>query len=363
MKLQTDERGVALLMAIFIVATLTMTLAAAFMMISSERRVIENTVAQVDAFTMAEHGLELFLVKRDSFGFTAIPPAVYESTRVNLTGGYADVVLERIRPSVSGSPELYLIRSHGAQTGLQLSGTPLAERVVAQYAVWTTGTMEVRAALVGLTGIHKNGGSGSFDGTDQCGVEGALAGASVADPPGYTQSGGPPVPTGSPPVEDMDGYTGAADSVNIDWEGIVNGTALTPDLTIPGDAWPSFGNPSYWPVIMVNGDFNLPGDGRGTLIVTGALTIDGSKDWDGIILVGDWYMGDGNQTINGAMITGLNVKLGGNPDSAAAAIGQNTIGNGTKGIYYNSCMVASAVAAFNGLSTYSNAWTDNWPTY
>lgn len=173
------------------------------------------------------------------------------------------------------------------------------------------------------------------------------------------------MPTGSPPIGDMGGFQEAADATLIDWEGIVDGTALTPDVTIPGQAYPSsvaFANPAFWPVILVNGDFSLPYDGQGTLIVTGNLTINGRKDWRGIILVGGTATGNGNNGIFGAVMTGLNIKLG-DAAAIAASIGTNTVGNGTKRIFYNSCNIATALSAFGGLATYANTWSDNWASY
>ena len=147
-----------------------------------------------------------------------------------------------------------------------------------------------------------------------------------------------------------------AESVKIDWAGLSGGTALTPDITIPPGAWPSFSNPNYWPTILVKGDFALPGNGQGTLIVTGSLTISGNITWDGVLLVGDNLTSNGNNVVNGATVTGLNVKLG-------ATLPQGDVGNGTKSFNYNSCNVAKAMAGMGQLVGYSNAWVDNWPTY
>ena len=358
-----NSEGFALPMAIFLIAVLTITLSASFMVVSSESRFVDNSTDQIRAFGLAQSGLELFLVSRDSLGFTSSPPAVKESIQVALPGGGADVVLERVRPSVGGSPSLYVVRSRGVTTTPELPDVPRAERMVAQYARWTTATLDTPAAVASLTGFHKNGGSGTIDGADQCGMQSSVAGMAVPTTPGYTQNGGSSVPTGSPPIQDMGTVAAFSDSISIDWAGILSGSALTPDIVIPGGSWPSFSDPNYWPVIRVTGNFSLPGDGRGTLIVTGNLTINGNKDWEGIILTGGHLTGNGNNGVAGAMMTGLNVLLSANPDSAAAAIGTNSIGNGTKRIYYNSCHIASALGRFGGLSTYPNAWADNWATY
>ncbi len=358
-----NSEGVALPMAIFLITVLTVTISASFMVVSSESRFVDNSTDQIRAFGLAQSGLELFLVSRDSLGFTSSPPAVKESIQVALPGGEATVVLERVRPGVGGSPSLYVVRSSGVTTDPELPDVPQARRVVAQYARWTTATLGMPAAVASLTGFHKNGGSGTIDGADQCGMQSSVAGMAVPTTPGYTQSGGSSVPTGSPPIKDMGTVDAFSDSVSIDWAGILSGSALTPHIVIPGGSWPSFSDPNYWPVILVTGNFSLPGDGRGTLIVTGDLTINGNKDWEGIILTGGHVTGNGNNGIAGAFVTGLNVLLSANPDSTAAAMGTNDVGNGAKPIYYNSCHIASALARFGGLTTYPNAWTDNWATY
>jgi hypothetical protein len=351
------RRGVALPMALFVVVVLTILLAAGFATLSSERRVHANDEAALDAFTLAETGLELFIAKRDSFGFTAAPPAWSESTRASLGGGYADVILKRIRYDTLMGRYGYVVRSHGVSTVAALSGTPQAERTVAEYAVWQAGSMNVLAGWTSLSGLHKNGSSVMGSGADQCGKQPAVAGVAVPGNPGYTQNGGQLAPQGNPPVDTVAPTPAQmSDSVKIDWAGLAGGTAVTPDITIPPGSWPSFTNPNYWPTILVQGNFALPGDGQGTLIVTGSLTISGNITWNGVLLVGDNLTSNGNNAVNGATVTGLNVKLG-------ATLPPNDIGNGTKSFNYNSCNVAKAMAGMGQLVGYSNAWVDNWPTY
>ena len=351
------RRGVALPMALFVVVVLTILLAAGFATLSSERRVHANDEAALDAFTLAETGLELFIAKRDSFGFTAAPPAWSESTRASLGGGYADVILKRIRYDTLMGRYGYVVRSHGVSTVAALSGTPQAERTVAEYAVWQAGSMNVLAGWTSLSGLHKNGSSVMGSGADQCGKQPAVAGVAVPGNPGYTQNGGQLAPQGNPPVDTVAPTPAQmSDSVKIDWAGLAGGTAVTPDITIPPGSWPSFTNPNYWPTILVQGNFALPGDGQGTLIVTGSLTISGNITWNGVLLVGDNLTSNGNNAVNGATVTGLNVKLG-------ATLPPNDIGNGTKSFNYNSCNVAKAMAGMGQLVGYSNAWIDNWPTY
>src|SRR5207248_11590414 len=149
-----SERGVVLPMVLLVVVVLAILLAAGFAGLSSERRVHANDEAALDAFTLAETGLEVFIAKRDSFGFTAAPPALSESTRIALGGGYADVILKRIRNDTLAGRYGYAVRSHGVSTLAAVSGTPQAERTVAEYAVWQTGSMNVLGGRTSLRGLH-----------------------------------------------------------------------------------------------------------------------------------------------------------------------------------------------------------------
>ena len=157
----------------------------------------------------------------------------------------------------------------------------------------------------------------------------------------------------------MGTQTQAATAVGIDWPSILDGTSMTPDVTIPGGSWPSSSTFSTtWPVIFVDqaGDYSLPGDGRGTLIVRNNLPISGNKTWEGIVLVGGALTSNGTNSVLGAVVTGLNVQLGESP-------GVSDIGNGTKYYRYDSCNVANAASRFAGLQPYRNTTTDNWTTY
>jgi hypothetical protein len=128
---------------------------------------------------------------------------------------------------------------------------------------------------------------------------------------------------------------------------------------MPAGSWPSsttFAN--SWPVIYVDqaGTFSLPSDGRGTLIVKNDMTISGSKSWNGIILVGGALTSNGNNTVLGAVVTGLNTVLG-------QSVSDSDIGNGTKTYRYDSCNVANAASKFGGLVPLRNTSADNWTTY
>jgi hypothetical protein len=233
----------------------------------------------------------------------------------------------------------------------------VAERVFAQYVQWQDVEMPALAAWTSLSGLLKNGGSGSVAGFDNCGSSSPVAGVAVPDVPGYTQNGGASVPSGSPGILNMGSQVQANAMVGIDWSTILSGMSLSADVVMPG-TWPSFTNPNYWPVIYVDqaSSFAIPSSGRGMLIVRNDVTINEGLQWDGIILVGGTFTSNGTNTVSGALVTGLNVLLG-------QIVPPSNLGNGTKTYRFDSCNVEKAVQKFNGLAPLRNSSADNWSSY
>jgi hypothetical protein len=353
-----ERRGFAIPVALLVIATLTIMIAGGFSLVSAERRSVADQKSQISAFRIAEQGLEIYLVRRDSLQAGSIPakakvPADTESKRVDMPGGYADVSLTRIRPVQGSMAGLYVIRSRGVETTGAYAGTPEGVRTVAQYVLFEPAPMQVLAGWLALSGLDKNGNAGTLGGTDACGDSAAVAGVVVPLNPGY--EGKTTATSGSPAID-----TVTADSVHIDWNGIVNGNEITPTIIIPGGTFPPasawVSDPSYYPIIRVNlSSYALPNSGKGMIIATGELTINGSDTWSGVLLVGGNIISNGINGIQGATVSGLNVKLG-IPVPISEA-------NGTKSYQYNSCEVAKATTTAGALVTLKNTWVDNWVEY
>jgi hypothetical protein len=356
-----NRRGFAIPTAVLVIMVLTIMVAGGFSIVSAERRSVDDQKSQVSAFRIAEQGLELYLVARDSL-ITAgtlrcnpTPclhvPAAKDSASISVPGGVANVSLTMIRPPINNQSGLYVVRSKGIETTNAYNGSPQAVRTVAQYVLWEPIPMQVLAGWTALSGIQKNGAAGTIGGIDLCGQEDTVAGVVVPVNPGYTGKTG--VAVGDPPID-----TVTSDSVHIDWNSIVNQNSITPSITIPGGSFPTaamFADTSYYPIIRVNGDFALPVSGQGMLIVTGSLTLNGSVGWKGVLLVGGNITSNGNNGITGATVSGLNVKLGMVVPPATA--------NGTKSYNFNSCEVAKANKPAGALVTLRNTWVDNWVEY
>lgn len=354
-----NRSGFAIPAAILVIGVLSISLAAGFSLVIAERRGVDDQKAQVSAFVLAEQGLEMFFVRRDSLGYRSAPPANREGpVRIMMKGGYADVELDLIKPSQGSLAGLYVVRSKGVQTQGAIGGTPAGVRTVAQYAAWEPASMDVLAGWTAIQGITKNGNSGSFLGVDACGDSAALAGVAVPTVPGFNR----------PKTADSTEYfannpSQAAQEVLIKWAGILNRTALTPLYTIPPDALPSFADTTFYPTILMVGDVpsstwnSMPATGgRGMLIVTGNISSLGNNfNWKGIVLVGGDITGNGSSNIQGAIISGLNWKLG-------IAVPIDTA-NGIKTYRYNSCEVAKALRGLGALVPLPNTWVDNWVEY
>jgi hypothetical protein len=355
----SNRRGATLPLTLIVIAVLAVSVAITFARLSSERRTTSDNGAQLDAFTVAQAGLSEYLGSR-----TGKPPASQDTTYTTLPGGTALLSLRLLRDTVTSGgallPAVYVITSRGTNTGATRfdSRIPPAERSVAAYALWNAAPLDVDAAFTSLSGIDKNGNSGTLNGTDGCGVAPTIAGVAVPTG-GYSGHTGPidGNPDNTPKQLGTGGISGQAkDSVAIDWAGITAGTTLPPDFVYPTNAWPTAAQFNNFPVVKVNGDLNFPGDGKGILIVTGNMTISGNNRWDGLVLVGGTFTSNGNNTIMGGLVTGLNIKLGVN-------VVQTSVGNGNKTIQYNSCNLNKALAHIGSLERVRNGWTDTWASY
>ncbi len=349
-----ERRGFALPTAILVIAVMTIMIAGGFSLVSAERRSVSDQKSQISAFRIAEDGLELFLIRRDSLLPNAGKvPGPKDSVRINFTGGYADVSLTRIRPVMGSMSGLYVVRSRGVETVGAYAGTPEGVRTVAQYVLFEPAPMQVLAGWTALNGLDKNGAAGTLGGFDACGDSAAVAGVAVPLNPGYT--GKTDATEGDPGVDS----TITADSVAIDWNAIINEGAIEATITIPGGSWPTpeqFADTTFYPIIRINeADFTIPDGGRGMIIATGHITISGSKDFNGVLLVGGDITSNGTNGVYGATVSGLNVKLGTYVPSSTA--------NGTKEYVYNSCEVAKANRMAGALVTLKNTWVDNWVEY
>jgi hypothetical protein len=355
-----NRRGATLPLTVLLLALMGVAVTITYSRISSERRITGDSRAQLGAFAVAQSGLNRFLST-----INGKPAGNQTVTYADLPGGVATVDLHQLRESTTTLlPALYVITSRGRYTAAKRYDdlSPSAERTVATYALWTPAPFDLNGAFTSLNdnGVRINGASPRLSGTDRCGAGAAIPGVASV---GGQYDGSAVVLEGSPPGVPVNlgtpGTGGTADqAVDIDWAGIRAGTVLPPNYASP--AWPTAAQFNEWPVTKVTGDLNLPSNGKGVLIVTGDLVINGAtppRTWEGIILVGGSLTGNGASNIYGAVITGLNVKVG------IPVTGLNDLGNGTKIYQYDSCALNRALGRIGSIQRVRNGWTDNWSSY
>ncbi len=346
-----SQEGFALVAVLITLVALAALATGGFFAANVEYKLSQNHTAGARAFHVADAAMYDHMGTNRRGGITA---------SYTYSAGSSTVEGERLLDLGDGN-FLYRITSRSTH---QPPEGGRSVRTVSLVGMSHDGGFKAKAALTAGGGVEKKGGSGTIDGNDNAatadctpGPQGAVAG--VATGPGmYTQNGGSPVPTGSPPIDESQSAYDQLASLGIDWAGVLAGSVVTPDFQVPGDAWPNFGSidPDWWPVIFVDqNSFSVsPGNtGRGTLIVRGDLTINGSFQWDGIVLVGGKLTSNGNNTIDGTAVAGLNLLLGQTVPPVAIA-------NGNKKFRYNSCWVRFAAQQFTGgLVQIPGTWSES----
>ena len=346
------ERGFALPLTILVITVMTMLIASANVRARADRVIAESSGATVEAFAVAQSGLHRYFAYYDSI---KVRPADGDSLRINVPGGFADVMAYKVQsPTDTMETELYIVRSTGILIEPTRGSDPQAQRTVAQFAQWQSAAMTVSGAYTAANGLSVNtAGTLRVRGFDQCAspapaVTGVrITGASSAS------AGDFDVLTGSPAFNRGGGGSTVANGTQIDWPSIVGG-----QFDAEYDSFRAW-DASY-PTMLINGDLAVDnGGGYGLLIVTGDLTMNGFFfSWRGVVLVGGRIITNTMfTTVRGVTVTGLNEQLGMNPP-----VGQ--LGGGWSQDYlYYECEVRNALNALVGFVPIQNAWIDNWAMY
>jgi hypothetical protein len=369
------RRGFALPMTIMVIVVLTAALTSAFVATASETTTNVALRGQSRAFMVTQMGLERFLETPDELALCPTCDTLRTSAGVDtfakeIDGDSVYITVTRIRhQSGPTMPAVYFIQARGVDKHSKLSGRLAAvdaERSLGLYAQWNTNTMQVLSAWTSLTGLKKQGSSGLLSGIDECGQAPTIAGTTVGKGDMH-YSGQVSWAEGNPAIDTTRTAAELAAAMKIDWPAIINGDAMTADITVPDQAFPTLAwfdaDTSRWPIIRIkSANYALPNKGRGVLIVEGNFTISGSDMWDGIIMVGGKLTSNGNNTVAGATISGLNVLLPGNVPASTSEFDDATA-NGNKTYVYSSCKVARATKSLQSYRVLANTWADNLPSW
>ena len=362
------ERGFVLATTLLVTTLLTVMLAASFLLVSAEQRTTDNSFGTARALALAQAGLQNYFAQNR--GLT--DSMAYDSTRIPLVLGYADVVAIRLRArgAVSGSPlSLWVVRATGVATSPVMAGQTQGSRTIAQFAQLNGGVLPARAALVALNGVKIDGGSASpapnnpVSGHDLCSIPpcvspGGLAADTfaVSAPSGRYMANNVQPPAGIGVETSFAAWSNLYDSTHIDWPGLVGGNFL-PDYTLPPGPWPPVGGSNYL-IGYSAGDVTIPaGQRRGMLVATGNVTLAPSAHWDGIILAGgQLFPNAAGAIVHGMVVTGLNLALG-------QPVAADTVLPGVSVLQWTWCYTQSTVNSLSALVPISNAWADTWTTY
>ncbi len=364
------ERGFVLATTLLVTTLLTVMLAASFLLVSAEQRTTDNSLGTARALALAQAGLQVYFDSSRGLDTSS----TYDSVRIALTGGYADVVGKRVRPAgaATGSPlALWVVRSSAVASSAVMAGQVQGTRTIAQFAQFNPGKLPARAAMVALNQVAIAGnGANPLSGHDLGSQAPCVSpGGAAADTHAVSvPSGGYSASNGAAPQGGIEQAFPVAgnlyDSTHIDWSGLLGGNFI-PDYTYPPGPWPPNGSSTYL-VGYVNGNVTLPvGQKRGMLVVTGNVTVVSGVHWDGIIIAGGKLnLSPASLTsfnIHGMVVTGLNTALGQSVPSNALKRGNGA--NGSTQIQWTWCYAQNAVASLSSLVPIKNAWADTWSTY
>ncbi len=360
------EDGFALPITLFVVTLVTLMLATVFVRVQIDRRIGESSADIVDALTVAQSGLQNYLatVNFDSC-YRAMRPADGDSVRINVNGGYADVVAHVVqKPADTLAAWMYIVRSKGRVIEPTQGADPQAVRTVAQFAEWHSNTIDVLAAFTAANGLESPASSfnsGELKGNDQ-----ALSGckdpnvSALRVPISQSPSSLPDFELNGtlPYIVDAGSGQDVALLTRINWLS-----------TITGGVEADYDYFRLWdlsfPVMLVDAplvtvDFGTAyTPATGLLIVTGDLIIDGGSylQFNGVVLVGgEIEFNAADLRFDGIVISGLNEQLGQNQD-------QGDQDGNYLDIDYNSYNVRQALRSFAGWSPITNGWVDNWASY
>ena len=351
---------------LLVTTLLTVMLAASFLLVSAEQRTTDNSFSTARALSLAQAGLQYYFSLNTALSDTS----TYDSVRVTLANGYADVVATRVRPggASTGSPlALFVVRSTGVASSPVMAGQVQGIRTIAQFAQLNPANLPARAAMVALNGVRINGGFGSTHpiyGHDLGSIAPCVSpGGTAADtfalsyPSGlYSTQSASPGPTGYPTGLEpaYPSWSQLYDSTHIDWVSIISGN-LIPDYTIPPSPYPPYSN--NYQVGYVPGNATLPPwQVRGVLVVSGNVTAPSFAHWDGILLVGGYLTAAFGAKLHGMVVTGLNRALGQNPP-------MDTLPRGVAIAQWTWCYTQSSINSLSSLVPVRNGWADTWTTY
>ena len=363
-----DERGMALAVAIFALVVVGALVAGALFAGTQEQRVGENQRRVQTSFGVAEAGAQERVMSWDPG--TMNKRANYPQDSVVIgpnatapggTGSYGGY-------SYKLGPNIFLLdvtgRDRSTAAGGGLAGGGGARQRIGMIARISPVEFGIRASLTTQGGVSV-GGNAEIDGTDQvptgwtsCDPAGP-AQAGVRDNGGTVGTSGAGTVTGTPPVVNDPTITGTtfttfggatyaelAARATITHPGgnintapsFIGGACDKNDINNWGDPHtPTSACGNYFPIIHVTGSLTLNNQqGQGILLVDGDLTVNGSWDFYGIVIILGDLRTSGGGTADAHFWGGVMAR---NADLST----QNLSGHAT--LNFSSCAILAALQA------------------
>jgi hypothetical protein len=365
----TDERGMALAVAIFALVVIGALVAGAFFAGHLEQRTGRNTLYAAQAGDAAELGVSKVLSDWDQFNLNTI--AVGATTSIGTTTVGRVTYTQDVRRL---NNDLFLVQSLGSR--VDGAGTPLARRSVAMVSRLSYVSATANAAVTAGKSVNFNGNSFQVVGNDSvpqgwageagCSTGANKAGVRTAETVGASTQQDANI-LGQPAQVEHD-PTVTADFFNIFGDVTFDDLKKSADIVLPlttpyNGAAPSltaaapqrcntadqmnWGEPhrngagyvaqcvNYFPILYGSGtqtQLASGGRGQGLLLVEGDLVISGGFEWAGLIVAkgGIKIVGNGNK-ITGALLA-----------QDVALDDQNTISGNTT-LQFSSCALSKAI--------------------
>lgn len=359
---QSDERGMALPMAVFALVVIGALVAGIFFTGRIEQRSGTNGAMSAQAFETAEAGVALEMANWD-YNSMAVPDTLaITQTSLGAKSAYSGSV-ERL------SQTMFLLKVQGEQysSTTQTPENLVSSRLVARLLKLSPVEITVQAALLARGDVTVRG-TAQLDGgdtnpptwdPDEYGCEPADDVTGIRTSGDVRFSGSPDV-EGSPPYEEF--YSGLQDSTFMRPFNELKGGAdiifptggnLSPLPTVLLSATSvcnvgsdlNWGEPyggsglgivepcqSHYPVVLSRGNLRLNnGRGQGVLLVEGDLTLAGNFEFNGVIIVtGTFDASHGTNVVHGAVM------------SSNGVLDDMTLA-GTPTVNYSACAVARAL--------------------
>lgn len=340
------EDGFALLVSLIAIVGLTALATGGFFLANSERKTSSNHHATVEAFYLANAGLNQFLAD-----WKGTPP---RGTATLRSYDYADgsaVVSTTFMGFKDDDPDapMYRVASTGRYD--PTGNGDAVERTVGNVTVLNKNQIKTPPApLTSGPGVTKNGSSGKLSGVDECGQQSSRPGVVVPEG-GWDFNGSDAeqdsLIDGNPDGEPVETTNPFGSEITAEWwQSMLDETGILHDYVVGGDSGNAFPDLSDadMPVTYIDEDSYTLGSGEsgeGLLIVRGDVTLKGGFEWDGIIMAGGALTDNGVGQIEGGMVTGLNILLGDESvsnDDLEDTSDDDTL-NGTKKFLFHSCYI------------------------